>query len=131
MVGGFQSPMEKEFLDLLLRGAAGAVVCPARGLCVMRLPRAWRAPLNDGRLLVLSFFDEAVRRPTAAIAARRNAGNYIGKCPNGSLRPQAVDYGRGSRYRTVKLAPAPASGLWITSSSVRIASRITRQQSRM
>ena len=73
LVGGFQSPMEKEFLDLLLRGSAGVVVCPARGLGVMRLPRAWRAPLNDGRLLVLSFFDEAVRRPTAAIAARRNA----------------------------------------------------------
>ena len=73
LVGGFQSAMEKEFLDLLLRGAAGAVVCPARGLGVMRLPRAWRAPLDDGRLLVLSFFDEAVRRPTAAIAARRNA----------------------------------------------------------
>ncbi|MDE2905554.1 MAG: hypothetical protein OXQ28_05655, partial [Acidobacteriota bacterium] len=73
LVGGFQSPMEKEFLDLLLRGVAGAVVCPARGLGVMRLPRAWRAPLDDGRLLVLSFFDEAVRRPTAGIAARRNA----------------------------------------------------------
>lgn len=73
LVGGFQSPMEKELLDLLLRGAAGAVVCPARGLGVMRLPRAWRGPLDEGRLLVLSFFDEAVRRPTAAIAARRNA----------------------------------------------------------
>ena len=73
VIGGFQSPMEKEFLDLLLRGAAGAVVCPARGLGVMRLPRAWRGPLGDDRLLVLSFFDEAVRRPTAAIAARRNA----------------------------------------------------------
>ena len=73
LVGGFQSPMETEFLDLLLRGSAGVVVCPARGLGVMRPPRAWRAPLDDGRLLVLSFFDEAVRRPTAAIAARRNA----------------------------------------------------------
>ena len=73
LVGGFQSPMEKEFLDLLLRGAAGAVVCPARGLGVMRLRRGWRAPLDDGRLLVLSFFDEAVRRPPAAIAGRRNA----------------------------------------------------------
>ena len=73
LVGGFQSPMEKEFLDLVLRGSAGVVVCPARGLGVMRLPRAWRAALGDGRLLLLSFFDEAVRRPTAAIAARRNA----------------------------------------------------------
>ena len=73
LVGGFQSPMEKEFLDLVLRGSAGVVVCPARGLGVMRLPRAWRVALGDGRLLLLSFFDEAIRRPTAAIAARRNA----------------------------------------------------------
>ena len=73
LVGGFQSPMEKEFLDLLLRGSARVVVCPARGLGVMRLPRAWRAALGDGRLLLLSFFDEGVRRPTAAIAAKRNA----------------------------------------------------------
>ncbi|MCE2484356.1 MAG: hypothetical protein J4F42_02490 [Desulfurellaceae bacterium] len=32
IVGGFQSPMEKECLDLLLRGSASVVVCPARGL---------------------------------------------------------------------------------------------------
>ena len=31
VVGGFQSPMEREFLDLLLRGSARVVVCPARG----------------------------------------------------------------------------------------------------
>ena len=39
----------------------------------MRLRRSWRAALGDGRLLLLSFFADAVRRPTAAIAARRNA----------------------------------------------------------
>ena len=39
----------------------------------MRLPAAWSAALGDGRLLLLSFFDEAVRRPTAASAAKRNA----------------------------------------------------------
>ena len=73
LIGGFQSPMEKEFVDLLLRGSARVVVCPARGLGVMRLPRVWRAALGDGRLLLVSFFGEAVRRPTAAIAAKRNA----------------------------------------------------------
>ena len=73
LVGGFQSPMEREFLDLLLRGSARVVVCPARGLGVMRVPRAWRAALGAGRLLVLSFFDEGIRRPTAALAAKRNA----------------------------------------------------------
>ena len=73
IVGGFQSPMEKEFLDLLLRGAASVVICPARGLGNMRIPKGWEKPLDEGRLLLLSFFDDNIRRPTAAIAARRNA----------------------------------------------------------
>lgn len=74
LIGGFQSPMEKEFLDLLLRGTASVIVCPARGLGNMRIPRAWKEPLARGRLLLLSFFDDGVRRPTAAVAAKRNAG---------------------------------------------------------
>ena len=72
LVGGFQSPMEKEFLDVLLWGWVRVVICPARGLGNMRVPKTWRAPLADGRLLVLSFFDDNVRRPTAAIVVRRN-----------------------------------------------------------
>ena len=73
IVGGFQSPMEKEFLALLLRGSASVVVCPARGIGNMRIPKGWKKPLDEGRLLLLSFFDDTIRRPTAAIAARRNA----------------------------------------------------------
>ena len=73
IVGGFQSPMEKECLDLLLRGSASVIVCPARGLDTMRIPKSWKKPLVDGRLLLLSFFDAKLRRPTAAIAAERNA----------------------------------------------------------
>ena len=70
-IGGFQSSMEKEFLDLLLRGSA-SVVCPARGLDNMRIPRGWRSLLADGRLLALSFFDHKIHRTTAATAAKRN-----------------------------------------------------------
>lgn len=73
IVGGFQSPMEKECLDPLLRGSASVIVCPARGLGTMRIPKGWKKPLADGRLLLLSFFDDKLRRPTAAIAAERNA----------------------------------------------------------
>ena len=73
IIGGFQSPMEKEFLDLLLRGPASVVVCPARGIGRMRVPAEWKKPLSDGRLLLLSFFDDSIRRPTADIAANRNA----------------------------------------------------------
>ena len=73
IVGGFQSPMEREFLNLLLRGSARVVVCPARGLGRMRIPGDWKEPIGDGRLVILSFFDDRIRRPTAATAAERNA----------------------------------------------------------
>ena len=72
-IGGFQSPMEREFLTFMLRGSAGVVVCPARGIGRMRLPAAWKPPLEGGRLLVLSIFDDKIRRPTAKTATKRNA----------------------------------------------------------
>jgi len=73
IVGGFQSPMEKECLDLLLRGSASTVVCPARGLDRMRVLKKWQEPLAKGHLLILSFFADRIRRPTTAVAAQRNA----------------------------------------------------------
>ena len=39
----------------------------------MRIPKVWKNPLAEGRLLILSFFDDNIRRPTADIAAKRNA----------------------------------------------------------
>ena len=38
----------------------------------MRIPKGWKNPLAEGRLLLLSFFDDNIRRPTADIAAKRN-----------------------------------------------------------
>ena len=76
LIGGFQSSMEKEFLDLVLRGPGSAVVCPARGVGNMRVPTGWKRPLAEGRLLLLSFFEDKIDRPTVAIAAKRNG--YVG-----------------------------------------------------
>ena len=72
VIGGFQTPMEKECLRLLLRGSQPVVICPARGIDNMRVPREWHPALNDGRLLILSPFPAKVRRPTAELAAQRN-----------------------------------------------------------
>ena len=72
LIGGFQSAMEKEFLDLILRGSARVIFCPARGLGTMRIPANWRKPLADGRLLLLSFFDNNMCRPVIAVSTRRN-----------------------------------------------------------
>ena len=72
VIGGFQTPMEKECLRLLLRGEQPVVVCPARGIEKMRIPAAWRPAIGEGRLLVLSPFPPSRRRPTAETATRRN-----------------------------------------------------------
>ena len=72
IIGGFQSPMEKECLALLLRGTASVVICPARGLGRMRIPGDWKRPLAEGRLLLLSFFDDGVHRANVGLSAKRN-----------------------------------------------------------
>jgi predicted Rossmann fold nucleotide-binding protein DprA/Smf involved in DNA uptake len=72
VIGGFHSPMERECLDLLLRGHQPVVLCPARGLTGLRLGRAARHALADGRLLILSPFGGNARRTTVARAVQRN-----------------------------------------------------------
>ena len=72
MIGGFHSPMERECLALLLRGTQPVVVCPARGIENIRLPAAWKQPLAEGRLLILSPFERKHRRATAGLAVMRN-----------------------------------------------------------
>jgi predicted Rossmann fold nucleotide-binding protein DprA/Smf involved in DNA uptake len=72
VIGGFQSPVEKECLDLLLCGQQPIVACPARSIERMRLPAAWRTPLDEGRILVCSPYAALSRRPTAALAEQRN-----------------------------------------------------------
>ncbi len=72
VIGGFHSPMEKECLALLLRGRQPIIICPARGLEKMRLPGELKKPLDEGRLLLLSRFEEKDRRVSARLAIRRN-----------------------------------------------------------
>jgi predicted Rossmann fold nucleotide-binding protein DprA/Smf involved in DNA uptake len=72
VIGGFHSPMEKECLELLLRGSQPVVVCPARSIERMRVPSAWRKAIGENRLLVLSPFERAHHRPTGELADERN-----------------------------------------------------------
>ena len=58
----------------------------------MRVPKNWRAPLTDGRLLLLSLFNDNIRRPTAAIVARRNA--YVAAASNRILVAHAQPNGK-------------------------------------
>jgi hypothetical protein len=72
MIGGFHSPMEKECLTLLLRGPQPVIACPGRTIDRLRLPEAWKQPLTENRLLLLSPFARNQRRVTVETSQTRN-----------------------------------------------------------
>jgi predicted Rossmann fold nucleotide-binding protein DprA/Smf involved in DNA uptake len=71
VISGFHSPVEKECLQILLRGSQPIIICPARAL-PQRVPPDWKKPLTTGRLLILSAFTATANRITAELASRRN-----------------------------------------------------------
>lgn len=71
VISGFHSPVEKECLQILLRGDAPVILCPARGM-LARFPAQWDIAAAGGQMLILSCFPDHERRVTAALAARRN-----------------------------------------------------------
>ncbi|MGH8534305.1 MAG: DNA-processing protein DprA [Gammaproteobacteria bacterium] len=72
VISGFHSPIEKDCLRILLRGAQPIIVCPARAIEGMRIPPECRAAFEAGRLLFLSPFTEQPKRVTKESALRRN-----------------------------------------------------------
>ena len=72
VIGGFHSPMEKECLDILLRGKQPVLLALARSAEKIRIPALWKKPLDEGRLLLLSPFDKKQSRITAESALIRN-----------------------------------------------------------
>lgn len=72
VISGFHSPIEKDCFDILLRGKQPIVICLARAMENIRLPAAWRAGIDAGRLLIVSPFEKRPPRPTVESAVQRN-----------------------------------------------------------
>ena len=72
VISGFHSPMERECLTILLRGAQPVIICPAKSIDNMGISKEYKKPLKDGRLLFLSPFDENQRRISAQRTHYRN-----------------------------------------------------------
>ncbi len=72
VISGFQSPIEKQCLNILLRGTQSLIICPARSITNMRITAELRKPLEDGRLLIISPFLDKPTRVTRAAAVKRN-----------------------------------------------------------
>lgn len=72
VIGGFHTPVEKDMLEILLKGKGPVVTCPARGLEGMRMPKGWAQAVEQGRLLLVSMFDQRFERATKETAQGRN-----------------------------------------------------------
>jgi predicted Rossmann fold nucleotide-binding protein DprA/Smf involved in DNA uptake len=72
VISGFHSPVEKEVLSVLLQGAGSIAICLARGLEGMRVPSEYHKPLEDGRLVLVSFLGNTIRRPKVEFSYERN-----------------------------------------------------------
>lgn len=128
VIGGFQSPLERECLDFLMRGRQPVVVCPARGIERVRLPAGWAEAVGAGRLLLLSGAPLHRRRPDAALADARNRMVaaladrllFLHATPGGRLRrlaAEALGWGKpvfcldlpeNSDLRVLGAVPVPA-----------------------
>ncbi len=71
VISGFHSQIEKDVLHYLLKGKQPIIVAMARGL-KQKLELELQQPIDEGRLLIITPFDEAVKRVTEKTAAVRN-----------------------------------------------------------
>ncbi|MBM4386755.1 MAG: DNA-binding protein [Deltaproteobacteria bacterium] len=72
VISGFHSPMEKECLTILLRGSQPVVWCLARRLTSKKMRKEFSSAISEGRLLLLSPFDEKTKRSRKESAIIRN-----------------------------------------------------------
>ncbi len=72
VIGGFHSPIEKDCLDLLIKGTQPIILCPARSIENMLVKKVYRQPLDEGRLMFLSPFEKKIKRHTAKTSQSRN-----------------------------------------------------------
>ena len=71
IISGFHSKIEKEVLHYLLKGSQPVILALARGLKKWLEPELKEA-LDNKRLLIITPFEEKVKRVTSETSARRN-----------------------------------------------------------
>ena len=71
VISGFHSTIEKDVLHYLLKGKQPLIIVFARGL-KNRLEPEFINPLEQGRLLIISPFEQKIKRVSKETAAKRN-----------------------------------------------------------
>lgn len=71
VISGFHSQIEKDVFHFLLKGKQPVIIALARGL-KEKLEPELKKPLEEGRLLIITPFDESTKRVTEITAEIRN-----------------------------------------------------------
>lgn len=71
IISGFHSQIEKDVLHYLLKGNQPIIVVLARGL-KQKIEQEFLEPIEKGRLLIITPFEEKVKRVTSETAKVRN-----------------------------------------------------------
>ena len=71
IISGFHSTIEKDVFHYLLKGKQPIIIALARGL-KMKIEPELLTPLEQGRLLIITPFDEKVKRVTTVTSIIRN-----------------------------------------------------------
>ena len=71
VISGFHSQIEKDVFNILLKGNQPIILVLARGM-KKRWPADIKEAIENNRLLIISPFDESVKRITQETANRRN-----------------------------------------------------------
>jgi predicted Rossmann fold nucleotide-binding protein DprA/Smf involved in DNA uptake len=71
VISGFHSQIEKDVLHYLLKGKQPIILVLARGL-IEKIEPEFEKPLEQGRLLIITPFDNTVKRVTEQTAEIRN-----------------------------------------------------------
>ncbi len=88
VISGFHSSVERECLNILLKGKQPVIICPARSIEGMRIKTEYRKPLEDGQLLILSPFTEKEKRISSERALIRN--QFVAAMADAILIPYAA-----------------------------------------
>ncbi|PWU19200.1 MAG: hypothetical protein C5B50_07050 [Verrucomicrobia bacterium] len=99
VISGFQTPIEKECLAILLRGKSPVIICPARRLSKLRLPPEWKTAIAEGRPLILSPFRLNQHRATRENCDRRN--QLVAALAHEVIIPYAAPAGRLEKLTAV------------------------------
>lgn len=71
VVSGFHSKMERNVLEILLKGQCGIIVVLARGM-YRKLPKQYEEAMLQNRLLIISNEKDNVKRVSEQTAHKRN-----------------------------------------------------------